>query len=325
MTMGEGVNEKIEIISSSDYYRIMTEEIEPKLEKLKTASMLKPNGLYYERYNPKNEKGAIVICHGFTETAEKYKEMIWYFLKMDLAVYIFDLRGHGRSVREVKDMSMVHISRFEDYTDDLHDFIGKVVQKNSKGPVYLYGHSLGGGICARYLELYPDDIEKAILSTPMVKIGMVPISERGVVMITSAMCKAKHDKDYGPGQTPYAPGEQFEQSSSTNEARFTYYRDKRDQKTAFQMGGADYSWIREAYKACRLIRRSSECAKIKAKLLMFESTNDAYIDSAGLSDFAGKVKECKHIRMDNTCHEMFNSDDDVMEKYIAAIRAFVEE
>ena len=37
--------------------------------------------IYYEKYKADDAKGNIVISHGYTESLEKYHEMIYYFLK----------------------------------------------------------------------------------------------------------------------------------------------------------------------------------------------------------------------------------------------------
>ena len=47
----------------------------------------------------KEAKGIILISHGFCESAEKYKELAWYFYQAGFTVYIPEHCGHGRSYR----------------------------------------------------------------------------------------------------------------------------------------------------------------------------------------------------------------------------------
>ena len=54
-------------------------------------------------------RGAIVISHGFTEFAEKYDELVWYFLLAGYSVCVLEHRGHGKSVRDVDNRCMVWI------------------------------------------------------------------------------------------------------------------------------------------------------------------------------------------------------------------------
>ena len=50
-------------------------------------------------------KGVVVISHGFTESAVKYDEVAYYFLKEGYHVYIPEHCGHGRSYRLTADPS----------------------------------------------------------------------------------------------------------------------------------------------------------------------------------------------------------------------------
>ena len=54
-------------------------------------------------------RGAIVISHGFTEFAEKYDELVWYFLLAGYSVCVLEHRGHGKSSRDVENPCMVWI------------------------------------------------------------------------------------------------------------------------------------------------------------------------------------------------------------------------
>ena len=137
----------------------------------------KTGGLYYELYPQETQKGTIVISYGFTESCLKYHELIYYFYLQGYQVAIMDHRGHGKSMREVEDHTIVHIGLFSRYVKDLHRFVKTVVKPMAKDlPLYLYAHSMGGCIGAFYLEQYPEDFAKAVLNAPMlgVNLGGVP-------------------------------------------------------------------------------------------------------------------------------------------------------
>lgn len=71
--------------------------------------------LFYYTYCQADAKAALVISHGFCEFAEKYQELIYYFLQEGCSVYLLEHRGHGYSKRETGDVQKVHITHFEDY------------------------------------------------------------------------------------------------------------------------------------------------------------------------------------------------------------------
>ena len=60
-------------------------------------------------------RGAIVISHGFTEFAEKYDELVWYFLLAGYSVCVLEHRGHGKSARDVDNRCMVWIDDWQRY------------------------------------------------------------------------------------------------------------------------------------------------------------------------------------------------------------------
>ena len=77
-------------------------------------------------------RGAIVISHGFTEFAEKYDELVWYFLLAGYSVCVLEHRGHGKSARDVDDHCMVWIDDWQRYVADLAD--RKSTRLNSSHP-----------------------------------------------------------------------------------------------------------------------------------------------------------------------------------------------
>lgn len=94
--------------------------------------------------------GAIVISHGFTEFATKYSEMIWYFLLAGYSVCFFEHRGHGRSVRDIDNPSLVWIDDWHRYVADLNKFAFDVGREYAGGrPLFLYSHSMGAALAPR--------------------------------------------------------------------------------------------------------------------------------------------------------------------------------
>lgn len=81
--------------------------------------------IFYQQYLAAGADTCIVISHGFSEFAEKYNEVIYYFLQQGCSVYILEHRGHGYSEREVSDDQKVYIRDFEDYIKDLDCFMKK--------------------------------------------------------------------------------------------------------------------------------------------------------------------------------------------------------
>ena len=164
------------IISEENYSETMDNVVKPYLESIKTIGTLSSNRdghrIYYEYFDIDDEKGSVVILHGFTEFIRKYSEIIYYFSRSGYDVYMIEHYGHGYSERrdDVSDnLSKVAVDDFDVYTEDVKQFLEEVVLPISKdNKLVLFGHSMGGGIATRFLELYPDVFDFAILSSPMI-------------------------------------------------------------------------------------------------------------------------------------------------------------
>jgi lysophospholipase len=147
---------------------------EKNFDKMKEAELFldkrrregREGALHYEYYISENAKANIVISHGYTESAIKYREMTYYFVNMNYNVFVPEHRGHGTSLREVALLQLTHIDKFDTYAKDLKRLNDKVIKVLFPFlPLYYFGHSMGGAIGARYAELYPDDFSKIILIT----------------------------------------------------------------------------------------------------------------------------------------------------------------
>ena len=100
------------------------------------------------RYRAFRPRGVVVISHGFTENAEKYKEIVYYFIKEHFHVYLPEHCGHGKSYRLVEDPSLVYVDSYHRYVEDLL-FVARKAKAEACGlPLVLYSHSMGGGIAA---------------------------------------------------------------------------------------------------------------------------------------------------------------------------------
>lgn len=139
------------ILSEQGYREQMENVVEPYLDIRK--SVLWPEReegkkIYCERYLADSPKGVVMISHGFTETAEKYKEVIYYFVKKQYHVYLPEYCGHGRSYRLIPDSSLIYVDDYQRYVNDFL-YVAKMAAKENPGlPVFLYGHSMGGGLAA---------------------------------------------------------------------------------------------------------------------------------------------------------------------------------
>ena len=92
----------------------MASTVLPALQARRTDTVITAadgTALYTCHYRSDTPRGTVVLVHGFSETAEKYHEFIYYLLREGLSVLTFDHRGHGRSGRTAP-VGVIHVGRF---------------------------------------------------------------------------------------------------------------------------------------------------------------------------------------------------------------------
>lgn len=325
-------NVKVELISEEHYREQMEEKVEPELAKKRRWGYMRAchgtpdQKIYYEYYPLEDPRGNLVISHGFTETAEKYQELIYYFLKEGYQVFIMEHRGHGRSFREVEDVSLTHVEHFRFYVEDFSRFAKRVVLPASRNrPLYLFAHSMGGAVGAAVLERSPGLFERAVLSSPMMKVNMgrAPV---WLAWLVAAACTAfGNGKRYAPGHRPY-PGEgNFEKSSSTSRARFEYYEEKKKKTPWMQNHGASCRWAVEGLAGAARVRSRRGSRRVSCPVLVLQAEQDAFVADRGEVLFGRRVPEGKCVRFPKTRHELYRSDNETLRKYLETIFLFLEE
>lgn len=318
------------ILREENYQQTMTETVAPYLKERKTAFYLnrgEDKKLYCARYLADGALGAVVISHGFTETEEKYQETIYYFLKNHYHVYIHDHCGHGRSYRLAEDLSLVHVDSFGRYVRDLLAVARLARKENPELPLYLYGHSMGGGVGAAALAVNPDMFQKAILTSPMIRPLTGGLPWPVASKLAALLCRMGRSGRYVPGGHPFDGKETFEASPSMNRERYDYYQKKREKEPLFQMTSPSCGWLWGAAKLNRYLRNEA-WKKIKTPILLFQAENDTFVVGKEQERFVKKINgEGKTIArilvMSQTKHEIFNSSTEVLEEYWKEIIEFL--
>jgi lysophospholipase len=114
------------------------------------------------------ERGAVVIVNGRTESFLKYQEVVADLVRQGYSVYTYDHRGQGFSERLLpEEPQKGHVRRFDDYVDDLQTFVDTVVKRTPHTRLFALAHSMGGAIVTRHLERFPGTFAAAALSSPM--------------------------------------------------------------------------------------------------------------------------------------------------------------
>lgn len=122
--------------------------------------------LYLQAWMPENPKASILLVHGLGEHSRRYAHFADRLVKESIAVFTFDGRGHGKSSQP---RPTAYFANHEDYLKDIDALFGKVKSYVRDIPAFIFGHSMGGGLVAKYVISYQPDARGVILSAAALK------------------------------------------------------------------------------------------------------------------------------------------------------------
>lgn len=315
-------------ISENNFQADMESIAEPYLKaRMSSNTMDTSTGdyIYYETFKADNQKAVIVMFHGFSEFTNKFNENAYYFLKSGYSVVRFDHNGHGNSIRKVDNLSKVYTNDWENYLEDAHDVILAAAKPLAgSDPLYLYAHSMGGGIGVAYLEKYPETFTKAVLNCPMIEINCGSLTEDFSQFICKFMRAFGNGKGYIPGNNDYEVYEDFvtgEESygPTVSKNRNNYFTRYRNMHENYQTNGATYAWTDECITATKKIRSKKEASKIQVPVLLFQADNDVWVKPKGQNILRKNTDKVTLAFYPEVEHEIYASHDKYLPIYYEMI------
>ncbi|BBF42083.1 lysophospholipase L2 [Lachnospiraceae bacterium KM106-2] len=315
-------------LSEDNYEEEMNQTVLPLLEAYKKSGTFQSNdkeNLYYESYQVPDPKATVVISHGFTESSQHYKEVIYYFLNQNYSVFIMDHRGHGYSYRNVPDLCLVHTTDFHQYIRDFTSFIDNVVAKDTKEePKLLYAHSMGGAIATGYLEEHQDFFTAAVLTTPMLDIKTGSFPKRLASAVANLYCMTGNGQNYLFGYYPFDGVSDMEHSSVDSKSRYDYYFEMVRNDNLLQTYGGSFSWLKSSIAITKELTKKENASKVKTPILMFEAENDTLVDSNGYYKFMKAAENVSLCYVPGSKHTLFKQSTKDLIPYFNQILKFYD-
>lgn len=147
------------------------------------GKLTRPDGtvLFHQRWQPESTpKAVIVIVHGFGEHSDRYVNVVNKLVPKGYAIAALDHRGHGRSSGQ-----RVYINRWNEFRQDLRQFILHTQTRFPNMPLFMLGHSMGGLMGLDYLLRYPAELTGAIISAPAIEPANLPAPLRLAAKVMS--------------------------------------------------------------------------------------------------------------------------------------------
>ncbi|WP_018142788.1 alpha/beta fold hydrolase [Alloscardovia criceti] len=290
--------------------------------------------------HPREGTPTMVFFTGFAEVAESMMEIAYYLWQAGYDVYLFDHRGHGLSPRDVQDPHLVWIDDYRRYVADAEKLIREVVRPHAQAtfgnsaPVYVYGHSMGGGISIALAEYAPQLVDKYVLSSPMVlPLSPMPLwltrTFAGLASIFgSKKCIFLH-KQLRHFSTQF--DEEF--CRGLHHGRALWLHTQRCASIYNQLSAATYGWVKESLKLNKYIRTRENESKIHVPMLLFQAENDAWVDNDEQDAFMAEVNDAARLQarpqpvrkvfMRGARHELEIEKSQILHDMVAAMLQFL--
>ncbi|MFW6085251.1 MAG: alpha/beta hydrolase, partial [Gemmatimonadota bacterium] len=131
-------------------------------------------------------RGAFLVVHGLSEHGGRYAGLARTANSAGYEVAAVDLYGHGRSPGK-----RGHVRAFEsDHLRAVDELVREAERRDPGRPAFLFGHSLGGLIAARWAQsrVFARRLHGLVLLAPFVEPAMpVPGWKRGAARLLSAL------------------------------------------------------------------------------------------------------------------------------------------
>ncbi|PJJ62887.1 alpha/beta fold hydrolase [Chryseobacterium geocarposphaerae] len=121
--------------------------------------------LFYTLFSPETAKATLLIVHGMQEHSGRYIEVAEYFAAHCIAVLTYDHLGHGRSVKEKKDIGFFQLEKPDErLVADAEMMADHLAEQYPEVPHFILGHSMGSFITRRLLQKAGNKFSGAIIT-----------------------------------------------------------------------------------------------------------------------------------------------------------------
>lgn len=229
-------------------------------------------------------RSVILLIHGLGEHTGRYKAWVERFNERGVTLLAFDLPGHGHTPGR-----WGVIPSPEKVYDTIDSILSEAALNFPGVPLFIYGHSLGGGIVLNYLIRRKPSVTGAIVTSPWVILAetLPPLK----------VFLAKAAGTLMPGMTQ-SSGLKTEYLSRDPEVVKAY---RSDPLVHGQISAGLYLWMSST--AEETLARAQE---ITVPLLLAHGRNDLITSPSGSVQVAGSAPRATLKLWDEGYHELHN-------------------
>ena len=260
--------------------------------------------LFLQAWMPEVPRAALLLVHGLGEHSSRYQHFAEMLVASGIAVFTFDGRGHGKSSLP---KPTAYFSSHEDYLKDIDALLGKVKTYCADVPLFIFGHSMGGGMVAKYCVDYQPLLAGVVLSSASLK-PSDSISKTLIKLSSFVSFLAPKLKTFKLDSSTIS--HDLEEVRKYNEDPMVY---------------SDAIPARTGYELLRMMKGIKlNLKKFKNPVLLIHGTADQLTDPIGSEEFFRKVnvEDKTYTRYEGLYHELINEFE--KEKVIEDIINWIE-
>ncbi|MEH6530863.1 MAG: alpha/beta fold hydrolase [Photobacterium frigidiphilum] len=316
------------VTKESSFTTLMTHEIHQMWQQRQQNTFMGLNNIPIRWISITHQKNTqcVVIVNGRNESFWKYQEVFYEFSRRGFDVFALDHRGQGASGRITTDPEVGHVDSFNDYVEDLHQFVDSIVKPSNYKRAFMLAHSMGGAITTLYLEQHPDIFDAAVLNAPMFGIRMPAalhcIAPFMAKMLTKVAAKYQQQPSYLFGQKAY-----YEASFENNDQcqsllRYVWAKHLYQLHPELRIGGPSARWLWQALTAADKCIRDAE--KLKTPILLLQAGNDTIVDNKAQRRFNCVSEQCQIKVIEQARHELLMEKDELRNQALTETVSFFD-
>lgn len=167
-----------------------------KINYKKIFSLEDAHPLYIKEYSIENPKAVVLIVHGMQEHQERYTPFATELCNAGYNVMSFDLRGHGKSITDQKDLGFFGATKgWQNLISDTIQVTNEIKNTNPNLKLYVFAHSLGSLIVRAFMQDNDSLFDKVVLSGAPSYNGLTHVTKL-LIRIQSLFLGRKHKSKF---------------------------------------------------------------------------------------------------------------------------------
>lgn len=118
---------------------------------------------------PGPPRGVVCLLHGLGEHGGRYDHLAQFLNRAGWTVHALDLRGHG-----ISEGKRGHAPSYDQILEDISLFLGKAAGRFAGTGLFLYGHSMGGGLALNYALRKSSALAGIVATGPLLETAFPP-------------------------------------------------------------------------------------------------------------------------------------------------------